>query len=1228
MSPWRGTGRGKKSHKATHGTNSATHGANSATQRANSTTDGPSRPAGGASGASRPADEATGPSRPADEATGASRPADEATGASRPADEATGASRPADEATGASRPADEASRASRPADEATGASRPADEATGASRPADEASRASRPADEASRASRPADEATGGPEKNRPENNKRKRPKIHPLSGVVLAAILTVPVVALGLQRWPAENVHVRAAHSQNRGVQGRAESVRAATNPSHGVPRSAQAAAPRKASRGGRTTAGTATPTAPAAPMAAPGAPGTTSSFDLARKDCVGTAAPNGGQPSSKVWYTVADGVLSDVYQPTIDNTNVGTLQYVVTDGATFTDLQTRDLTYTVSADSSGADPSGMTCTVTATSTKHGYRLVTTYLTDPVRDTLLMRTRLEAIPGSHTDLRALRVYARLDAHVNGNGGGGSANGGADTGIVENTAGAAVPVVYDTSVTSQAVNRDYAVPTYMALTSTSPSQAASVGYAGAASDGLTQLDASHALTTRYTSAPDGHIIATEDVTPAEGAASTGGAGDGTVTLALGFGRSLDGALATTAGTLRQPFGSVLDAYQQGWSAYDAGLNRPPATLPGLPSKDQARVRAAYYLSANVLKASEDKTFPGAVVASLASPWGQAVSGGAAPGGKAVYFGSYREVFSRDLYETFTGLLVDGDLATARAATRFLFDRQQLPTGEIPRNSLLNGEAAPDTGGDQLDETSYPILMAYQAGLGGDTALWKQRIIPAADFLVAHGPSFGVERWEEQPGYSPPTIAAEIAGLTAAAAIATRQGDGARAQVYQATADDFQRMVKTWTVTTTGPDGPRYFIRVSKTGDPNAAISYSLGNGGPALDQRTVLDGGFQELVRLGELPVSAPDVRASLGIWDKMISVSTPSGTGYYRYGNAATDGSTDGYGDCYQPSQTSCSTPGQPWPTTDAGTGHPWPLLSGERAESDIASADLTDAASLLTAMMNFSSGVGLVPEQVWEDPDLAAAPYGTDPTTASIGFTDGKPAGSAAPLSWAQAQELRLIADLGTGRILEQPAITADRYVRHAPPAAVPVTLTPPAGGSAIESSSTIVTGTTTPGAKVVVEAADTDPGPPTTTVNATATADGSFAAKVPAGSGANVLTVTAATATGTGYAQTTAGDTMGGAKARNATDPAGGNNGPGTVQHRRQPVQRTRPGLGPSALPSTRPSVLGPTLNPTLGPTLAPTLGPRPSDRPGPRPSAGPSARGPTLGPTPGSP
>ena len=891
----------------------------------------------------------------------------------------------------------------------------------------------------------------------------------------------------------------------------------------------------------GASSIATAQPVGPA--VTAPGSPGAMSFFDLGRKDCIGTARNTG----SKVWYTVAGGVLSDVYEPTIDNTDVQTLQYIVTDGSSFIDLQTRDMTYTVAA-----DPSGMACTVTATSASHGYRLVTSYVTDPARDTVLMDTHLEATPGSHTDIGKLHLYARLDAHVNGDGGGGTGsnqNAGGNTGVIDTSTGSPVPVVYSTNTVTQAANRDYAVPTYMALRASSPSAAASVGYAGSASDGLTQLDATHALTS-YDSAPDGHVTATQDVTP-------GRAGE--VRLALGFGRTQAQAVGIAGASLARPFLRIEQDYLSGWTRYDGTLRTPPSHVPGLTHAQSADLQRRYYLSANVIKASEDKTFPGAIVASIASPWGQAVAAGTAVNGKPVYYGSYREVFSRDLYEAFTGLLTDGDLATARAATLFLLDKQQLPNGQLPRNSLVNGRSAPDTGGNQLDETAYPILMALQSGLGGDAALWQRHIRPAADFLVANGPSSGSERWEEQSGFSPSTIAAEIAGLTAASAIAARQGDTARARLYQATADDFQRNIKTWDMTTNGPDGPRYFIRLSKTGDPNAAISYNLGNGGPTVDQRAVIDGGFQELVRLGEMPVSDSDIQASLGVEDSHISVSTPSGTGYYRYGTSAAAGSADGYGDCYQPSQTSCSIQGEPWPTTDVGTGHLWPVLSGERAESDVAAGNLTGATSLLESMAKFSSGVGLVPEQAWENPDLAASPFGSDPTTASIGFTDGQAAGSASPLTWAQAQELRLILAVGAGHTLETPEVTRNRYVTNRPPGAIAVMLTAPAPGTVVTTATTAVTGTTVPGAAVVVESLDTTTGAPSTTGTAVAAADGSFSVTVPVGFGDSVLTVSA-TASGnrTGYAQTSvSSDVTSGTTVLDVTDPTGDDNGPGTYQY-----------------------------------------------------------------------
>jgi glucoamylase len=223
-------------------------------------------------------------------------------------------------------------------------------------------------------------------------------------------------------------------------------------------------------------------------------------------------------------------------------------------------------------------------------------------------------------------------------------------------------------------------------------------------------------------------------------------------------------------------------------------------------------------------------------------------------------------------------------------------------------------------------------------------------------------------------------------------------------------------------------------------------------------------------------------------------------------------------------------------------------------VLSGERAESDVAERNLSGASSLLTAMENFSSGVGLVPEQAWEDPNLPASPYGSDPTTASIGFTDGKAAGSASPLTWAQAQELRLILALATGRNQETPQFTTQRYVTQGPPGALNVTITAPANGSTLAATSTTVTGTTAPGAKVSVESVDSTTGAPSSVTATKAAKDGSFSATVPIGFGSNAITVGASEhgLGSTGYAQVTVSNEGGGSTVLDVTDPTGDDNGP----------------------------------------------------------------------------
>ncbi len=875
------------------------------------------------------------------------------------------------------------------------------------------------------------------------------------------------------------------------------------------------------------------TGTASAAQMADPpatqatGAPGALSHFDQARKDCLGTAR----NTSSKIWYTVANGVLSDVYAPTMDTTNVQTMQYIVTDGSTFTDLQTRDTTYTVQS-----DPTGMVCAVTSTAKSGAYRLTTVYSTDPARDSVVMHTVYTPLTSSAA---RYQLYVRLDATAAGNGGGGSGNGGADSATIDTSTGQSVPVSFDTNTVTNAVNRDYAVPTYLALRANRPFTAVSSGFVGTASDGLNELDSTHTLAPLYTDATNGNVEQTAQIDVSHGREFT---------LALGFGTTQASAVQTASATVAHSYVASLISYVAGWAKYDSGLRRPSAHLTGLSAAQSAQADRAYYISANVVKASEDKTFPGAIAASLSSPWGQAVSAGDPAN---TYFGSYREVFARDLYEAWTALYTDGDLATARDAVRFLFLRQQQADGSMPRNSLLNGKVAPDSFNTQLDEAAYPILMAEQSGLSSDNTLWPH-IKADADFLISHGPASGVERWEEQGGYSPSTIAAEIAGLIAAADIADVHDDAADARIWRATADQYQRSIKGWTVTTNGPlSADPYFIRLSKTGDPNAAISYNLGNGGPTLDQRTVIDAGFQELVRLGELSASDPDVANSLKVVDATIARTTPNGTGYLRYNG-------DGYGDCYEPDPlTDCPTTGAPWAPSGHGTGHIWPVLSAERGEQDLAMGDKSAAVSLLASINKLAGGVGLVPEQDWDFADVPASPYGSDPTTASIGFVDGQPDGSAAPLTWGAASEVRLTADLSAGKVLERPTSTTKRYVTHTQ-GTTTLTVTAPADNTAAMGTVNVV-GTATPGARIDVADVATDNNNTTTVFTAKAAKDGSFTVPVTVAAGTNVLVITATTSSGA-TAQTTrslVNDVVNGTLLFDSADPTGDDNGPGNYAY-----------------------------------------------------------------------
>jgi glucoamylase len=344
---------------------------------------------------------------------------------------------------------------------------------------------------------------------------------------------------------------------------------------------------------------------------------------------------------------------------------------------------------------------------------------------------------------------------------------------------------------------------------------------------------------------------------------------------------------------------------------------------------------------------------------------------------------------------------------GDRAAAERALEYLLKVQQKPDGSFPQNSWLDGR--PFWTSLQLDEVAYPLLLAHELGRV-DAATWKAHLKPAAEFILAHGPSSPQERWEEESGYSPSTIAAEIAGLIAAAAIAERNADPDAANRYRKTAEAWAASLEKWTVTSTGPYAPpRYFLRLTAKGRPDSGDRLELNNGAGTWDERTIVDAGFLEMVRLGIRRFDDPLITDSLRVIDRLIRVETPHGPGFYRYNH-------DGYGE---------EPDGDGW-TGTGGIGRLWPLLTGERGEYEVAAG--RDATPLLESLQKFATEGRMLPEQVWDRPERPRA---------HLQFGEGT--GSATPLAWTNAQFIRLALSIRERRVVEMPVIVREHFTRRA---------------------------------------------------------------------------------------------------------------------------------------------------------------------------------------------
>ncbi len=740
----------------------------------------------------------------------------------------------------------------------------------------------------------------------------------------------------------------------------------------------------------------------------APGAPGKDAHWASAGKQAIGTSA----NLESKVWFTLQGGAMTEVYYPDVTTANVHLLQFVVVNPKTkkveteqdalIKNLSVNGKSSRKSAwlarfmqerwtefdfSKSNQDVNSLYFNQITSSESGKWLILKSYITDPQNNTVMMRVRLGSFD------KDLQLYVYYDPSL------------ANTGMG------------DTAWNQEdaLLSRDKNISS--ALISTAKLTEISNGFYGT-SDGLEQLKANGRIVTPYAKAENGNVAQIAKV-------DTGTEKRKAIDFALSFGKTPDEALQTAKSSLAKGFDKTLAQYTRGWSDY-------VKTLPVVEPKYQAQ----FNMAAMVLKASEDKAVRGANVASLTVPWGGGANANEDVGG------GYHLVWSRDLYQVVTAYMALGDTAAANRALDFLFNVQQKADGSFPQNSFLDGKRGWDS--LQLDEVAYPLILAYQLKKI-DKQTYENHVKKAADFLVKTGPKTPQERWEEKSGYSPSTIAAEIAGLVCAADIAKKNGDEASATIYLATADDWARNIERWTATTKGKYGDgNYYLRLTENGTPDAGEKTVLNNGAGTFLESEIVDAGFLELVRLGIKSPDDPLIQKSVKIIDEQIKVNTPNGEGFYRYNH-------DGYGEMDDGRRWN-------WDGKYTGKGRLWALLSGERGQFEIAQCDaetrrrgdtekgrsprvskganscVENAKQRLDAMLGFANDGLMIPEQVW---DKAETPNNIDKQfIPELKFGEGT--GSATPLAWSMAQFIRLAVNLQEGRNLDTPDVVYNRYVKN----------------------------------------------------------------------------------------------------------------------------------------------------------------------------------------------
>jgi len=693
----------------------------------------------------------------------------------------------------------------------------------------------------------------------------------------------------------------------------------------------------------------------------APGGPGIPPRWTRGSKDAVGTAYST----SSRLWYTLANGVVTECYYQTIDSPQLRDLQYLVSDGDTFFHDERRNMRSEIEC----LGPIGLGFKLTNYDREGRYSIEKQVIGDPHLSCLLVHTKFNVVPEWQG---RLHLYVLCAPHL-------QIGGWHNNAVVLHARGRQALMAYREDK-------------FLALAATAHFSHLSCGYVGV-NDGWTDLAAHLTMEYSYDSALDGNVALTAEIDLSRGTEFT---------LGLGFGHTAHNATATLVESLSIPFDASLKSFLDQWQRTSKRL--------ALLDKIQRRDSMLFTRSINVLLAHEDKIYPGAMIASMSIPWGEDKSDDD--------LGGYHLVWTRDMVNSATALLAVGDTATPLRALIYLAITQT-EDGGFYQNFWIDGD--PYWKGVQLDEVSFPIILAWR--------LWKANalgnfdpyvmVVRACGYLIRKGPATPQERWEEAGGYSPSTLASNIAALICTAEFLDSYDEKPSAEFVRSYADFLESHIEKWTVTNSGtllPGILRHYIRinpaVSRDGawgdeDPDSGVLL-LANQRPGdratYPAKEIVDAGFLELVRFGVRMAGDPLIEDSLKVVDAVLKVETPKGPCWKRYNH-------DGYG------QRDDGSSFLGW-----GVGRPWPLLTGERATYELAAG--RNIHPLLLAIEKFTTGIGLIPEQIWDGPDM--------PTKH---LYLGGPTGAANPLMWAHSEYVKLLRSVVDNRVFDLIEPVAQRY-------------------------------------------------------------------------------------------------------------------------------------------------------------------------------------------------